>query len=280
MGVAMTTGRWWGVAAWVMAAGFVQPAAAADTDVAMVIGVERFRWEEFGGRGETLLKESGPLLRIGVNYDNLRRLPRGAIYEVNGRFYFGSVDYDGQACNILTSVCTPSRSDTNYYGLRVEGAGGYRFGSRRTGIDVFGGGGFEFWSRDIEATATASGALEEYFSVLLKAGVAFSQDFGPVHLRLQAGVTYPAYTLEVLDDDFLLDIETLNPRGRATGFAKLHVQFGQANRQRMGLALYYDGLHFSESRHKVFESVVGDVEVWQPDSRRRVVGGEFSWYFL
>lgn len=270
---------------WLWAAGIVwmgttgQAFAANDADIGMVVGVEKFRWEEFGGTGETLLKETGPLLRIGATYNNLRPVSSGAIYDVEGRVYFGVVDYDGQACNISTGTCFPNKSDTNYFGIRVEGAGGYRLAHRLKGLDVFGGGGFEFWLRDIEDTATASGALEEYFSFFLKAGIGLSHEFRSAHLRFQAGARYPVYTLETIDDGFFLDIETLNPRGRATGFAKLHVEFGPGTGQRLGMTLYYDSLHFSESRHKIVDSVIGPVEVWQPDSRRKVVGTEFSWYF-
>jgi hypothetical protein len=273
-------GRRWFWAIGIVLIGTTGPAFAADNaGIGMVVGIEKFRWAEFGGTGETLLKETGPLLRIGATYNNLRRASSGAIYDAEGRVYFGSVDYDGQACDIMTGTCSPSKSDTNYFGIRVEGAGGYRLAHRRKGLDVFGGGGFEFWLRDIEDTASASGALEEYFSFFLKAGIGLSHEFRSAHLRFQAGASYPVYTLEILDDNFLLDVETLNPRGRAAGFAKLHVEYGPSTRQRLGMTLYYDSLHFSESRHKIFDSVIGLVEVWQPDSRRKLVGVEFNWYF-
>ena len=70
---------------------------AADSSQASVqLGAQSFHWSEFGDNGVRLLQEQGARFSVGAAYDNFQRKDSGVLYNVNGKFYLGSVDYDGQ----------------------------------------------------------------------------------------------------------------------------------------------------------------------------------------
>lgn len=268
---------WWMALCGVMAVGSVQ--AAAPGEYQLNIGIERFRWEEFDSAARTLLKETGPVLVIGAASGNERRVNSGFLYHLDGRVYLGSIDYDGQACSIATGVCFPHQTDTNYFGVKFEGKSGYRLSSNLLAVDFFGGLGADIWIRAIEDSGNVSGGIEDYISLFAKLGTGFSHDLSSWAYRFHVGFKYPFYTLEIIDDESLDDLEMLNPRGRLGAFAELKFEFGASNKQRTGLTVFYDKVRFSESRHEVARHVLGMVEIWQPESHRKLLGVEFNYYF-
>jgi hypothetical protein len=230
-------------------------------------GIEHFRWREFGDGGAQLLEESGPRGFFGV--DLRQPLGRGSanFLDAGGRVYLGVVDYDGQACNILTGTCVPLDSETWYAGVRAEAALRHSF-LAAPGLEVFAGAGVDTWSREIENTATAAGGSEGWTVLFVTTGAGYRAATG---LRADAGLKYPFYALNDTDIG-----ATLNPRGRVSAFARLSTTLGSAPQARWRLGAYYDSYRFAESDHEIVASIIGLLEVWQPQSEQDVIGLEVA----
>lgn len=232
-------------------------------------GVEYFRWQEFDGGRAQLLEETGPRAFFGINVRE--PLGRGSVtfLEAGGRAYIGVVDYDGQACNILTGTCVPMRSDTWYAGVRGEAT--LHQSLRATpGFEMFAGAGVDTWSREIDDTATASGGSEGWTVLFVTAGAGYrpAAKTGP---RFDVGLKYPFYALNDTDLG-----ATLNPRGRMSAFARLSAAVGSSPRARWRLGAYYDSYRFAESDREIIASNFGLLQAWQPQSEQDVIGLEAS----
>jgi hypothetical protein len=224
-------------------------------------GAESFRWREYDG-STRLLKETGPRVHVGVDW----RTPLGnderVLFDVSSTVYFGTADYDGQACT-LSGTCRPYQSDATYSGVQGRALFVRRFGDV-SGTELFGGGGIDSWRRDIDGDATVSGAIE-YWTVFYAIAGAGGYWNGPStrgHARI--GAKYPFYTTEYPDS---YDV-TLNPEGRPSLFAEVKFDFLNHGKRSWGLGAYYDSYRFAESDHEHD----GSVAVWQPKSRQEVVG--------
>lgn len=228
-------------------------------------GVEYFRWREFDDSSAQLLEETGPRVFFGV--DVREPLGRGSVtfLEAGGRAYIGVVDYDGQACNILTGTCVPMTSDTWYAGVRAEAAL-RRSLPAASGFEVFAGAGVDTWSREIDSTATASGGAEAWTALFVTAGAGYRATTGP---RFDMGLKYPFYALNDTDIG-----ATLNPRGRVSAFARFSTALGSAPHARWRLGAYYDSYRFAESDPEIVASVFGLLQTWQPRSEQDVIGLE------
>ena len=239
-------------------------------------GPQSFRWREFNSAGERLLQETGTRFSIGAALDNFKREGSGALYGVNGKIYLGQVDYDGQ-----TQSGIPVSTDVNYFGLNIEGQGGYRFG-RRIGLDVFGALGIDRWIRSIDDGTTANGSTafgyDEFYTILYgKAGLGFFQLLDGWRYFLQAGVKMPLFTNEYVN---LGEGVTLEPGIKPSAFANLQFDFGSQRSKRFGVALYYDSYRFSESDPEVLFNGGSAVLVIQPRSEMDVYGLRLSYYFI
>lgn len=231
-------------------------------------GVEYFRWREFDDGSAQLLEESGPRVFFGV--DVREPLGRGSVtfLEAGGRAYIGVVDYDGQACNILTGICVPLTSETWYAGVRGEAALRQSFRAM-PGFEVFAGAGVDTWSREIDGTATAAGGSEAWTALFVTAGAGYrAVATGP---RFDVGLKYPFYALNDTDLG-----ATLNPRGRASAFARFSTALGSAPQARWRLGAYYDSYRFAESDPEIVASIFGLLQTWQPQSEQDVIGLEVA----
>ncbi len=249
----------------------ISSSVASASDGTFFGGVEHFQWREFDG-GAQLLEESGPRFFFGV--DLLLPLGHSAStsLEAGGKIYIGTVDYDGQACNILSNTCFPLKTDTWYFGALAEAV--FRQSFRAApGFELFGGGGVDNWLREIDDTATASGGSEYWTALYLKAGVGYRvvAKGGP---RFDIGVKYPFFAFNDTDIGALLE-----PRGRASAFARFSTGLGSGSAAPWRIGAYYDSYRFAESDHELLVSFVGIIEVWQPDSEQDVIGIEIgrSW---
>ncbi len=257
---------------------FSNGAAALELErgqVAVQGSIEQFRWQEFDNGGR-LLKEHGPLFALGATWNNLRRSAPGVLYNIDGRLYFGSVDYNGQACD-LAQNCTPSNTKTDYSGLQVDGLAGYHFGAR-SGFDLFGGVGLDEWTREIKDTPTASGGTEDYLILYTKLGAGFSSNSPAYAYRFRAGIKYPFYTYEHANG--VDNGVTLSPGKRVSGFARFDAEFGAKNKGHFGFAAFYESFRFSTSDKESATINGTPVLVWQPESHMDVYGLQVAYYFF
>ncbi|HKQ31371.1 MAG TPA: hypothetical protein VJS66_08810 [Burkholderiales bacterium] len=238
----------------------VNPIHAEELDLRF--GIENFRWREYNASGGRLLEEKGPRVHVGVDW----RAPIGnddkLLLDVSGTFYFGHVDYDGQACT-LAGTCRPYQSDADYLGAQGRVLFVRRFGDV-SGFELFGGGGLDMWQRDIDGDTTVSGAIENWYVFYAAAGVGSYWRGPAVRGNARIGVKYPFYTEEYPDS---YDV-TLNPEGRPSLFAQLKFDFMNGSRPSWGLGIYYDSYRFDESDQERDGSVI----VWQPESRQETIG--------
>ena len=246
-------------------------ARAAPAELSIQLGAEYFRWEEFNGGGSRLLEESGPRIRVGADW----RIPFGAehqyLLQAQGSVYGGRVEYDGQACTVSTpSVCNPFMSDTDYLGATAEATVARRFGAD-PGLEVFAGGGVDSWRRKIQGDGSVQGAIEDWATIYLVAGGGAYWTNSSSRLHARAGVKYPAYTEELPD---LYDV-TLNPKGRASFFARFSTDFLSGGQPYWGFGVYYDSYRWDESDRER----TGSVLVWQPESRQDLIGLYGTYYF-
>ncbi len=146
---------------------FIGWAQSAAAEFGMEFGVESFRWREFEA-GRRLLEESGPRYRLGLNWlSPLGGNPWHAI-ELRGALYFGSVDYDGQACT-LSGMCIPFQTDTDYLGVSGEVSFIRRITVAANG-EIFVGGGIDSWERDVQGRDNVAGAVESWTVFYLMGG--------------------------------------------------------------------------------------------------------------
>jgi hypothetical protein len=273
--------HWHSIALWTLLGLLPQAHADQGSAISMLTGVEQYRWREFDTDKRQLLEESGQRYSVAANYDNLRRLNSGGLYSVGGKFYLGSVDYDGETQ--LTSI--PVQSTTTYVGIQVDAVGGYRFASHMQGLDLFAGGGLDFWTRSIDDSYAPGlgpvyGGDEDYYTVFSKIGMGYFHQMGKVSQYLQAGVKYPVYVYEYAYQTNA-DNLTLHPKGRASFFARYRWEFGNTGRVHWGATLYFDSYRFSQS-NLVLDTANGvptGYVVWQPESHQDVYGLQIGLYF-
>jgi hypothetical protein len=246
------------------------------SQVSIQLGLQNFRWREFRDTGERLLQEKGARFTVGAALDNFRRESPGVLYNVNGNFYLGNVNYDGQ-----TQSGNAATTDVEYYGATIEALGGYRFG-RRIGLDVFGGLGLDSWLRSINDGRTTSGTVaygyDEFYTILHgKAGLGFFQQLDGWRYTLQGGVKLPLSTSEHVDLGSGVDLQ---PGPKSSAFANFQFDFGSGRHNRYGFALYYDSYRFSQSDPEVLIDGGSTYLVVQPRSHMDVYGVRLSYYFM
>src|SRR5262249_60016228 len=123
--------------------------------------VEHFRWAESTNPGVT---ETGPMLGIGGGYRQLR--PEGWQFGWRGRFYYGSVDYNGA----LLSTNQPATGTSEYTGIVNEGQAIYRLPGNANGREVVSALGLDYWNRQRSADPR-----EEYWVASVKLGLNFDR---------------------------------------------------------------------------------------------------------
>ena len=263
-----------------LSAGTAQAMADASR-FSMQVGVEQFHWREYGPYHVEWVDEKGPRLVVAASLDNLRRLDSGELFRFDGKFYIGAVDYDGET----QTTGIPVESTSNYIGVNVEGMGGYRFSRRLKGIDLLVGAGLDFWVRSIDDTYVSGlgwvyGGDEDYFVFYARAGLGFSHEMGAAAHRLEAGAKYPFYVYEYAYPLSHDDI-TLNPKGRASFYAKYRIEFGPRTRNHVGLTFYYDSYLFKQSDLEP-ATVSGwptGYAYYQPESHQQTAGVQLGFYF-
>jgi hypothetical protein len=248
-------------------------ASLADQEFNLYGVAESFLWKEFDA-GKQVVKESGPLFGLGLAYS--REFENSITFTPKGEVFFGSVDYDGQACSTdpitLTSICQPATSTVDYFGIKLDGDIGRRFRKAQTSfIEPFGGFGLWAWQRDIKNGTAADGSattgyIEHWSTLYFRLGVRGGMDLSKgSKMFAEAGVKLPVYnenTAYVSDIGYGPDV-TLHPGKQASFFAEMGTKLN-----RFKASIFYEGLRFSQS------STVsnGFYQFYQPQSTMDVFG--------
>ena len=237
--------------------------AQAATEWVLQAGIEDFRWREFEG-GTRLLEESGTRYSLGIGLESPVSSESLTVFSAEGKFYFGTVGCDGQACNIVTGLCVPWASDADYDGLRAEASISRRYPKDRGGaFEMFGAIGVDTWTRNIKSSATVSGGSEEWTVFYGRAGAGWRQSF----YVLRAGVKLPL----AVDEATNIGVD-LEPKGRTSLFLDFTATVHDSTRQTWTINAFYDGYRFAESNHVITWTNFGLTEVWQPESHQDVLG--------
>ncbi len=251
----------------VMLSGVAFLPGPAVAEPSIYIAPQRFTWREFAD-GERAVKESGTLFGIGFTYpielrDQTTITPRAELF-------FGSVDYDGHACDSF-GVCQPSTTSVNYFGLKLEGDVGYRFKPRSFFIEPFFGLGFRAWTRDIKDGTAADGSAvagytEDWLSLYARVGLRGGHVLSATkQIFAEAGIKLPIYnenTARVSQIGEGPDI-TLHPGKQAAFFAETGVRISQFK-----ASLFYDSLRFPQSDIETN----GFIAAYQPRSTMDIYG--------
>ena len=235
---------------------FSTPALAANKgDVWDVyLKVESFTWKEFNDNGTQLLKESGPI--YGIGFSGKSDTAKALTFKSKGEIFGGSIDYDGQ-----TQAGDPVKTDTNYFGMKVEGDLGWKFmAAEKSSLEPFAGLGWRWWRRDIQSTDTAIGVEELWSSIYARLGIRGDLAFSDkMKAFAEGGVKLPIYNQNKVD----IYAVTLEPGNEASIFAEAGLRWAM-----LKVSVFYEGMRFSKS-----DPVSGSgVIVWQPESRADIYG--------
>jgi len=237
------------------------------------IGVELFRWQEFGQQGFSnddvrLLTEQGPRVSFRFSRNNDVRPSNGYLYNISASLYGGDVEYDGQS--------QPgghfSPADVDYAGMSAEFLGGYRLKAplKAHALDLLAGIGVDSWTREISDGVNSQGVrvrgIEEDYRIIfmrLGVGLEYRQAFWKSLWR--TGVKYPVSTKETLD----LPAVKLEPGKEPSLFFSYRFQLINDDNLDKGtfFSFIYDSYRFSKS--PVVST--GPLLVHQPNSHMDVV---------
>jgi len=203
----------------------------------LYLKVESFKWEEFYNDSK-LLEESGLIYGLGASARS--DITKPLTFKLKAELFGGSVDYDGQ-----TQDGTPVKTDTDYFGFKLEGDCGYRFMiAEGFALEPFIGVGLRWWRRDIQSTDEAIGYEETWRSFYARLGMRGDHTLSnQLNIFADAGVKLPIYTENEADLSIVgLSKVTVEPGNEASAFAELGVQWA-----KFKAVVFYEGMRFSES---------------------------------
>lgn len=220
---------------------------------------EYYYWQE-SANGVTV-DESGP--RYGLELSYKQPQDEGWLWAARIKFYYGSVDYNGQ-----TMGGTPVKSTTDYYGGLGELRYGYRWDlNDEQYMCLMGGAGVEDWLRSINGQG---GYDENWLPIYLKAGLELS----PVKKGWigTLGIKVPIYTVETIDFGRVGGgTVTLHPGVMPSLYAEAGYQFTR----HLSAAAFFDSYWFAQSSPEP----AGGVLIYQPESKSYQVGVKVGWTF-
>lgn len=244
--------------------------------------IEYFNWEEFDSQGNRLLEESGPLFGVGTLLRVDLRDGR-LMLQAKGELFGGNVDYDGQTQNDPDDPAVseiPVHTDVDYFGTRIEGDLGLRFGEHKGNFEPFIGLGYRYWIRDLNDSVAidrngspvgVGGYTEEWQSLYTRFGLrgayAIDEDF---RFFAEAGGKYPIYNENTVDY-FSDDDVTIKPGEQFSPFAEVGFRL-----DRFRMSVFYEGFKFSESP---LVHAGGNVFLLQPESKSEIIGITLGYCF-
>jgi hypothetical protein len=242
--------------------------AAADQAV-IYMSIDSYTWKEFHDDGSLLLKESGPLVGVGITFqhefsDHITLTPTAEIFG-------GTVDYDGQ-----TQAGIAATTDVNYFGLKLVGDVGKKIKiSKQVFIEPFFGLGLRTWIRDINDGTTAGGMTTYGYRegwvawdarLGMRGGIDITQGS---RLFAEALLKLPLYnrnTAYLSEKNLGSDI-TMHPGKETSLYAEMGMQIS-----RFRGSLFYEGLRFSKSDDVITTDGVYIYTSWQPKSEADIYG--------
>lgn len=234
-----------------------RPAMAADDDIPKLrnsfffVGAESFLFTEYDGR-TAISEDKGVRGTVGIAWSNLFVPSGGAVYRAAITGYAGLPSYECiQASSAsLSNLCDAagSTSEARYVGVKIDGLGGYRFGSK-IGVEVFSGVTLDFWNRSVTSgTITGGGASVAYDTYnavgSFKLGASLLQRFNSFGYFLRAGLKAPFVAWQRID---IFDGVEVSPGLQMAAFANLDLTFGTLPRDRFVISLYYDSMNLARS---------------------------------
>jgi len=240
-------------------AGFATGAAAEWT---AHVATEHFRWAESTSPSVT---ESGQRVGLGIGWTQDRAA--GWLLAYRGEIYGGTVHYKG--ATLLSG--TPVESNTDYYGMKNEVQGIYRFSGGRA--QLVAGLGLDYWERWLSDVQS-----ETYYIYYLRLG----GEYGGRATQgwfIGGGLKYPLYTEQNAHfDDIGFDQNPLLHPGRLTSaYAEVGYRFGR----RWSTEAYYEGWRFGQSRPVTVTTGGGTTtfQAFQPKSNADSVGLRLHYHF-
>ena len=211
-------------------------AIAAEYDVYGKI--ESFTWKEYSDSDSQLLKESGPIYGLGGSAKS--NITESLTLKFKGELFLGSIDYDGQ-----TQAGTPVKTDTDYFGFKIEGDTGWKFMvAEKSSLEPFAGLGYRWWLRDIQSTGNAIGYEETWWSFYARLGIHGDHTFSDqLKAFAEAGVKLPIHTENEIDLSVIgLSTITVEPGNKASVFAEIGLKWTV-----LKASVFYEGMRFSKS---------------------------------
>jgi len=200
----------------------------------IIIGAETLNWN-FIRAGANVQEETGPRMRIGMNWDNFRRRNFGWVYAGEADILVGTTVQED-----FNNVPTSER-DVSYAGLHAEGIAGIHFGTL-IGINVLAGLGFDVTKRALQdpSTGTVLPAADEYWYIVYsKVGAGLSNDFTYGHWRAEGGLKMPLYNhVRVSVEGF--DDSGFDPKRRGSLYGQVVFNFGRLSGTHFSLGAYYE----------------------------------------
>lgn len=233
----------------------------AVADMRVEVGTENFRWREHVD-GSRLVEESGPRLRMGAQWRSPVEAHSALSVELRGAVYVGRVDYDGHAQE-PSGFRFPFQSRTGYGGVNTELLLAHDV-AREPGSELLAGAGIDAWRRKVSGGDGVAGVVEYWAVFYLLAGGSLCWSAAQNRYQLRGGIKYPAHILQV-PEGYGVNLE---PRGRASLFARFTADFLDRGRPRWGVGVYWDSYRFARSDGEVRGSAL----VFQPESRQGVLG--------
>lgn len=189
---------------------------------------QHFKWTE----PSVGVTETGPLWGLGLDWRGEK--PSGWQFAWRGKYYFGSVDYDG-----ATLVGgQPIQGSVNYDGLYNEFQASYPLEKTRR-VRALLGLGLDYWNRQLTAVQR-----EEWYVYFLRAGADLGNRLEEGWF-LGAGLKYPFYVVQdphARSIGFDQDVK-LHPEGRWSFYADV----GYRVTRNLTVAAFYDSYRFDQS---------------------------------
>lgn len=241
----------------VFSIGIISTSATA-TEYDIYGKVESFTWKEYKDDGSQFLKESGPIYGLGVSAKS--NITESLTLKFKGELFGESIDYDGQ-----TQAGAPVKTDTDYFGFKIEGDAGWKFMvAEKSSLEPFAGLGYRWWNRDIQSAGSAIGYEERWWNFYARLGIRGDHAFtDKLKAFAEAGVKLPMHNESEVDLSVVgLSTVTVEPGNKASVFAEIGLKWTM-----LKASVFYEGMRFSKSG-------LDDVyhAIYQPKSKADIFG--------
>ncbi|MBI3595016.1 MAG: hypothetical protein HY200_08665 [Nitrospirae bacterium] len=247
---------------------------SAHAAVSVGVGPEYFIWKEYASDGSNLLTESG--LRAAFRFNWLQDKNTGLLFGYEGKFYLGSVFYEGQT---LSPPVQPVSTTTRYTGIQNEAIFILRPAHDKSlTLDIETRFGWDHWKRNIDPLGADQ--IEEYDILFLKLGPSFHIPISSKNeVWFSIGGKLPVFTYENAHINDICYNESLfnsafsncvdkNPPLHPGQEISLYAIAGIQISSQVNISAYFDSYRFSRS---AFETETSH-RFYQPESIMQLIG--------